>query len=363
MSISPCSFVKVDGKRCGNRPAAGTGYCWRHKPASAVSPHVGGSPSAQRSQGNELRAFIVIVTPVLLMTFSVWIFIFAMEGIQRNVFRLWYYTQQNINIGILWFFRLIAILRYALTVVHAIASLCYIFGSEGSALENTARKYLIFSSIIVPPVIGLQNLAFYALIDGWDDFRASEAFEGASLAIIYVQLLLIILASKLIRHTKMVNVIRFIFDILFAIIPITFASAIIYGGYTTIPIWIICVQFALQTIYLYLAIQDIEGNTDIFKRVVMSYIAFENGEEAIKVMRSGRYDALIAAIKTFRKLSPSQQEELSRWIVLNNRPSWLRRVWGVFKLIVVTFSLTVVAQEPAVALLKWAVGFFFGGQS
>ena len=83
------------------------------------------------------------------------------------------------------------------------------------------------------------------------------------------------------------------------------------------------------------------------------------GEVSLQTIQSKKAEALQTALQEFKKMPPLQQEQLSEWIVANFKPNTMQRVWGILKLVVSTFLLTILAQEPAVAFLKWFLKHFF----
>lgn len=353
MESRNCQFVKKDGTQCKNPALLGQSYCRLHLKTMDSREEPASNPASNQNN----KFYIILGVLVIGISLGTIIWSFTKLLAQFNYIGMYYSSGQN-NIALLGF-RTFSILRYVSTDTLYIVLLAQIF-TKGN-LQQKLRRIILACLILTPLFTGIQNLIQYEII-GWEYLNKGQILEGFIVLFGFLNILIIWLASKY-QNKASTTFFSFLYDTLLTISPVLLVFALSSGessyfGETHFA-WLDG-SIIIYNLFLFsMGIDDLKGIPSLLSRAVIFYFGATSGELSLNALQSRKAEALQTALQAFKQLSPLQQEQLSEWITSNFKPKTMQRIWGIIKLVVSTFLLTILAQEPAVALLKWFLKYFF----
>jgi len=350
-----CEFRKKDGTQCKKYALPGKVYCQLHlKVAESLQNEID-SGSTNKQKNGWFYLFFIVIAFVFWIGMVVWSTNHLLD--ELTFIKAYYYLGQANSYK--WLYRVFSLLRYISTAILYSAILAQIF-TEGK-MEKYLRRVMLSLMFAVPLIIGIQNLFLYEII-GWDNLDKGQLLEGVGILFGFLNVLIIWLASKY-QSKNTTKFLSFIYDTLWTISPVLLVFALSSGesSYFGEPnfLWFDGTIIIFNLILFSIGVDDLKGAPSLLSRAVVFYFGAATGEVSLQTIQSKKAEALQTALQEFKKMPPLQQEQLSEWIVANFKPNTMQRVWGILKLVVSTFLLTILAQEPAVAFLKWFLKHFF----
>lgn len=353
MANQYCEFIKNDGTRCKNFAQSGHAYCKLHLTITETQETID-----SKGEVNTSRGFNLIIA-IFSIGFWVGLLYFSVSNLLTQLSYINSYYSLGQNSIAKWAYRVFSTLRYLDGAVLYTAILGEIFVEKIS--HQKWRRIILISMLALPLAIGIENLIYYQIV-GWDYLNRGQILEGFWVLFAFLNVIVIFLASKY-RTQTATKFLGLVYDTLWTISPIILVFALSSGDSSYFVekkfLWL---DSALVVFNLYLfsvGIDDLKGTPSLLSRTVIFYFGASTGELSLQAIQSKKAEALQIALQKFQRLSPLQQEQLSEWIVLNFKPNTIQRIWGIIKLVVATFLLTIIAQEPAVAFLKWLLKYFF----
>jgi hypothetical protein len=306
---------------------------------------------ANQHKQNKLLSIGIALSALTILVF---LFTWAVRNFENSWYSVYFLSKSDLSLwGIILI--IVNIIRWSLATAFLALCILGIIASENSQLSDSLQlvtaRFFVWSIIIGSLLIGLQNIILYSVI-GWKYIGTTQIGEGISVFLIATSVILVVVGRKFQLARKTIFL-ESMFNLVLIMLPVVLIITISLGGWDNNPQWIKILFVLVNLFILIVGVDELRGKPSLYTHLVTAYSIFEAGHVSLQTLRKRSAEALSDALQVYKLMTPEQQESLAKWILDNNKPSFVNRFWAIAKIVVSTILLTTLVQEPAIIFFKW----------